>query len=243
MRGSRCFLYLLLIFVAVPAMADESAKAKEVRESFRKHFPGTPADTAALSPIKGLWEISVGSQLIYYAPEERLLVIGGIFSPKGEDLSSGSRRRITTTHEKAGAESLSYLEKHLDQAVKVGNGRNRVIEISDPDCQFCRRAHEFFESRTDVTRYVFLYPLSIHPQAAAKVSLILQASDPAAMLREVYAGKHDGDPSLPAVSERAARVSGLLGQAQVTGTPVFLLNGAFVAGADLARLKTLLEQK
>jgi len=47
----------------------------------------------------------------------------------------------------------------LEKAVKIGDGKKVVIEITDPDCPFCRTASEYFSKKTDVIRYVFFAPL------------------------------------------------------------------------------------
>src|SRR6266540_4238616 len=81
----------------------------------------------------------------------------------------------------------------LDKAIKIGNGRHIVVEISDPDCRFSRRMLRYWDTRTDVTRYIFLIALKNHPEAPAKVRFILGSRDTAAAYREVYSGALDFD--------------------------------------------------
>src|SRR5574340_1146888 len=45
----------------------------------------------------------------------------------------------------------------LDKAIKIGDGGTTVIEITDPDCPFCRRASAYLSAKNDITRYVFFY--------------------------------------------------------------------------------------
>jgi hypothetical protein len=114
-----------------------------------------------------------------------------------------------------------------------------VIEITDPDCPFCRQASAFFSGRNDVTRHIFLYPLSsIHPNAEAKVRHIFCADDRARAYEEAMAGKLDdmkftpcqngeADNLLKAHKEIGDRV-GVAG----TGTPLFLIDGQEVKGIN-----------
>jgi len=74
--------------------------------------------------------------------------------------------------------------------LKIGNGENQVIEFSDPDCGYCRKASEFFSKREDVTRYIFFFPLS--EQSETKVRHILCSADRERAYKNVYEGKLDG---------------------------------------------------
>ena len=61
----------------------------------------------------------------------------------------------------------------LTKAVKIGNGKTMVIEFTDPDCPFCRKAEAYLQKRTDLTRYIFFIPLKSHPASKGKVQYIL----------------------------------------------------------------------
>jgi hypothetical protein len=70
----------------------------------------------------------------------------------------------------------------LNQAIRVGNGKQVVIEVSDPDCRFSRRMVRYWDLRHDTTRYVFLVALKNHPEATEKAKYILCAADRAAAI-------------------------------------------------------------
>jgi len=53
--------------------------------------------------------------------------------------------------------SAAAADLDLSKALVIGNGPKTVIEFTDPDCPFCRKAASYFANRTDVTKYVFLY--------------------------------------------------------------------------------------
>jgi len=132
----------------------------------------------------------------------------------------------------------------LELAVVIGEGKNQVIEVTDPDCPFCRQSSDYFAGRDDITRYIFLSPLSqIHPHAVAKARYILASKDQELAYEEVFSGKYDSEPP-PAVEE-----SGLLKQHQdivrkvgISGTPHFWINGQYVSGYNPATFKLLLNK-
>jgi len=128
--------------------------------------------------------------------------------------------------------------------LKIGNGPNTVIEFTDPDCTYCRRVDKYLNSRSDVTRYVFLFPLPMHPNASKKAAYILSAQDNAAAFREVFSGQLDNASFLPSNPVSKKQVDDLLVIARtvgVRGTPNLWVNGTFVGGADIAQIESLLK--
>ena len=132
----------------------------------------------------------------------------------------------------------------LDKAVKIGNGKHKVIEITDPDCPFCRKGSKFFANRSDVTRYVFFFPLAMHPDAEPKAMYILGADDQVEAYERVMQGELDGKP-VPAPTKAARdlleehkRIAVQLG---VNGTPRYWINGVSVSGANIQKIESLLQ--
>ena len=139
--------------------------------------------------------------------------------------------------------SLHATDLDLDKAVKVGSGKITVIEFTDPDCPFCRRAEEFFGKRTDVTRYVFLVPLPMHPDAPAKAQYILSAADGAKAYTAVMGGsldrkKPEGITDLG--KQRLAEHEQIAKSAKVGGMPTFIISGIIIEGLDTNRINKLL---
>ena len=213
---------------------DPTAKAIE---SFKKAYPGTTVESMTSTDIAGLFEVVTGGNLLYYAPEGNYLVIGEIFTPQGKNITSGRREELTTKR---------LNELPLDVAVKIGSGRNRVIEFTDPDCPFCRKASSFFKQRKDVTRYVFFAPLiQLHPDAERKAAWILGAKEPEKAYQDVMDGLRDKE-RFPQPDSRAnglvMRHRQLAARMGVTGTPLFWINGKMVQGANIPVIEKLLKE-
>jgi thiol:disulfide interchange protein DsbC len=135
----------------------------------------------------------------------------------------------------------------LEKALRIGAGPHQIIEITDPDCTFCRKASAFLSGRNDVTRHVFFFPLSIHPNAEAKVRQIFCAEDRAKVYEETMAGKLDDMKFTPcktaAMEELLKAHKEIVARIGVTGTPLFLIDGQVVFGADIPRMEKLLGSK
>jgi thiol:disulfide interchange protein DsbC len=131
----------------------------------------------------------------------------------------------------------------LDKAVKIGSGKTMVIEFTDPDCPFCRRGSAFFRGRQDVTRYIFFNPLAIHPQAKEKAQYILSARDKAQAYEEMLSGKLDGRKPDGITAEGIKLLEAHMAtakEANVTGTPTFIICGRIITGFDQQKLEQAL---
>jgi thiol:disulfide interchange protein DsbC len=236
----------LCISVIVILASTTLAFAVTPEESLKKNFPNIPPiDNITPSKIPGLYEVISGGRVFYYAPEAECIVDGQIIMKGGRNLTVEKYQEIEQKH--LAAMALKIKDLPLDKAVKIGKGKNRVIEITDPDCPYCRKAAEFFAGRKDVTKYVFLYPLDMHQQAEPKIRYILCAKDKAKAYEQAMTGKLDDmkfkvckDAHVDTLLKAHKEVASQLG---VTGTPFFIINGQPVVGADVPLIEKLLGSK
>jgi thiol:disulfide interchange protein DsbC len=225
-----CAAPLITLFVV-------SAAAATPEESFRKSFPGISAESIRPTAVSGLYEVTSGSRIVYYAPGPEYLIQGPIINKNRENITE---MRIT---EIIGGKLKTI---PLEKAIRIGTGTHQVVEITDPDCSFCRKASRFFANRNDITRHVFLLPASMHPNAKAKTLYIFCSDDKAKAYEEAMNGKLDDMKFSKCESTEAEN---LLKEHQeigrkvgVTGTPLFLIDGQVVLGADIPRIEKMLKQ-
>jgi thiol:disulfide interchange protein DsbC len=132
----------------------------------------------------------------------------------------------------------------LDKAIKIGTGKTMVIEFTDPECPFCRKAEAYFQGRQDVTRYIFLLPLTRHPASKGKAQYILSAKDKAKAYLEVAAGKFD-QSNLAQITPEGIKLQKqhmeIAKANKMTNTPTFMIYGRIIEGFDLKRLAPLLK--
>ncbi|MRR35149.1 DsbC family protein [bacterium] len=212
-------------------------QAPDVLGALKKAYPRITAEQVRESEVEGLFEVMSGGNVLYYAPKGNYLVFGEIWTPEGKSVTALRRDEMV---------SKQLKDLPLDQAVRIGKGPNIVIEFTDPDCPFCRKAAEFFRERQDVTRFVFFSPLvQLHPDAEKKASWVLAAKDRAKAYHEVMSGRKDRD-AFPAPSAEAsglvARHRQLAVRMGVVGTPMFWVNGRAVQGANMPLLEGLLRE-
>jgi len=227
-------LILVVIITAGFAAAKEDFKAET--DNLRKNFPNLRVDSVKESPIKGLYEIVAGNQVFYFSPDGYLM-FGELWSKDGKNLTAEMREKVL-------AEKVKSIP--LDKALKIGSGPRQVIEFTDPDCPYCRKVDEFLAKRTDVTRYVFFFPLrQIHPDAEKKARYILSQKDREKAFREVLNGALDGKPASESVHKDAMleEMEQVAKSVGVRGTPALWIDGTAVNGADIHRITVLLDGK
>ena len=227
-------LILVVIITAGFAAAKEDFKSET--DNLKKNFPNLRVDSVKESPIKGLYEIVAGNQVFYFSPDGYLM-FGELWSKEGKNLTAEMREKVL-------AEKVKNIP--LDKALKIGSGPRQVIEFTDPDCPYCRKVDEFLAKRTDVTRYVFFFPLrQIHPDAEKKARYILSQKDREKAFRDVVSGALDGKPAPVSVHQDAMleEMEQVAKSVGVRGTPALWIDGTAVNGADIPRITALLDGK
>ena len=231
--GRWCVLGVLLVF-SLTTIAFAAATVVVPEGAFRQAFPQVKFDSFEQTDIKGLYEVVMGQNILYFLPEKDYIFVGEIYTKDGKSITAEKKGKLA-------AKLVQSLP--LEKAVKIGDGKKVVIEVTDPDCPYCRKASEFFIKRTDVTRYVFFAPLA-HPAAINKIHYILSAENKAKAYEEMMLGMNI-PASAPAVSDAVKALAqehlALAKKVGVQGTPTFFIGGQQVVGADTKKIEQLLK--
>lgn len=227
----------VLIIFCICVAAPNAAQFSAAEQSLRQRFPTLKYSNFTKTDIAGIYELTTEGRIIYFHPNSGYLFVGDFISSDGRSI----------TRERLANERFKLLSKtDLAKAIKIGSGRNIVIEVTDPDCPYCRKMHAYWESRRDITRYIFFKPLNIHPDAVKKATYILAAADTERALFEVYSGQLDGKREL---LDRKFNDKGRLKAQQAVAeklrvdvTPSYWVNGQFVSGANIPRVEKLLNR-
>lgn len=230
---------LLVILVSVFCFLPGCLSAKNVspEQQFKKNYSTHKYETFTPTSIKGVYEVYNGQQIYYYLPEGDVIFLGNIISKDGKNLTQESNAKKMES-------KLAKLS--LDKALKIGNGKKKVVKFTDPNCPYCRRAFEFFDKRKDdVTLYVFFLPLS--QDSANKIQHILCAEDKAKAYEDVLGGKLDGNAQLKLCKDKTAeeliKAHGeASAQIGVRATPLFYIKGQVVPGFDQPAIEKLLTE-
>jgi thiol:disulfide interchange protein DsbC len=229
----RASILVLLLVLILPACVAAIKSSPE--EMFKRSFPDRSFESITPTSISGVYEVYTGNQLFYYAPEANVLIYGSMVSQEGISLTRES-------YLKKMAPKIAQLP--LDSALKIGDGKNIIVEFMDPDCFHCREAYKFFSPRKDVTVYVFFYPLS--QPSEKKIRHILCASDQIRAYSEVMSGVFDNKANLNFCTDKKTDEvlkihKKLAAQIGIRSTPFFYLKGQAIDGFEAPVLEQLLK--
>jgi thiol:disulfide interchange protein DsbC len=231
-QKENCMMFRrILVVVATLAISTSSALADDdfpaVKDSLLKAFPKAPVSSIRPTPVDGLFEIESDGNIFYYCPKSENIIVGEIYSKDGKSITAEARNRIVE-------KKLASID--VSRAIKIGNGKNVVIEFTDTDCPFCRKSYEYWKTKSDITRYIFLFPVpSLHPKAVEKSEWIMSRKDKAEAFDDVLSGKFDNAAPQGVTDEGKNLLKEhirIAEKVKVTGTPMFFVNNKFIPGAN-----------
>ncbi|MFZ6747182.1 DsbC family protein [Undibacterium sp. JH2W] len=217
--------------VSTAAMAEtpqEAAVRKLVQPTFRE---GVKIDSVTKTPYSGLYEVRVGSDVMYTDEKAQYLFTGEII-----DAKSG------TNYTKARIDDLSkvkFSDLPLDSALKMvkGDGKRVIAVFEDPNCGFCKKFRKTLTSMDNITVYTFMYNILAEDSKTKSKNIWCSADRNKAWDEWMLNGKVA--PEAPANCNTPNDKIFALGQKlRVTGTPsVFFSDGSRAPG--MLDMKTL----
>jgi thiol:disulfide interchange protein DsbC len=219
-----------LVLAAMASVLGCSAQADQVTDKLKATLQarlGSDTDIKGITkaPVAGLYEVNLGSQIIYSDANGDYVLIG--------DLVDTKTRTNLTDARLADLNRVSFASLPFANAVKVvkGNGSRKMAVFSDPNCPYCHQLENTLKSIDNVTVYTFLYPV-LSPDSEAKAKSIWCSSDRAKAWESWMLNRET--PSAAGTCNTAAIDNNLaLGaKMNVTGTPtVILADGRRLPGA------------
>ena len=211
--------YVLSAGAAEPAL-------DKVKATVQKALgPNVEIKSVTKSPLAGLYEINLGSQVVYSDATGRYVLNG--------DLLDTQTATNLTQERLAELNRVKWSDLPLDRAVKwvKGNGARKIAVFSDPNCPYCKKLETTLQSVDNVTVYTFLYPV-LSPDSTAKSKAIWCATDRAktweSWMLDHRAPSGAGTCDTTALDKNLALGRGM----NVTGTPtIFLPDGRRLPGA------------
>ncbi len=205
----------LLILVST-AHAGEN----EIRQSLQSKFPGIgKIEHIVKTPYAGLYEVVIGDQLLYTDDQGQYIFDGSVIDAKTRRDLSEERRRVLF--------AIDFDKLPLELAVKEvkGNGKRKLAIFTDPNCPYCKRLEKELSGVTDVTLYMFMYP--IFPGSAEIVRNVLCSRDPVKawndwMLKEIR-------PAKAVCKTQTDKVMALGRKLHVNGTPNLIFGNGIQA--------------
>lgn len=200
---------------------------EQVRKGFEERFPGLGLTEVSPTPFEGLFEIRIGTDLLYVDSEVNYVLQGSLIDARS--------RRDLTAQRIAKLSEVDFETLPLNDAIKQvkGDGSRRVAVFEDPNCGYCKMLHQALRQIDNVTVYTFLYPI-LSPDSHERSRNIWCAPDRAQAWRDWML---DGKSPETAHCDTPIQDNLALGRSlMVTGTPaLFFADGSRVNGAMPAK--------
>lgn len=221
------------------AQADDAAVRSQLKQTLEQRFP-IKIDVVQPAPLPGVYEVIAGEQVAYADPSGDYLIVGRLMDTR-------TRHDLSEEHLDA-HNSIDFHKLPFEEAIKIvrGNGERQLAVFADPDCPYCQQLEKDLRTVSDLTVYVFLFPLeTAHPGATAHARAIWCARDRSAAWNDwVIDRKAAAAASEPCAADPIGAIQALGESLRVHATPtLFLQNGARVGGyIPLAELQKRLAQ-
>jgi len=213
-------LLLLLLSVSLAQAAEIEKTAATIKNTLQKNYEQLigPVDQVNKSPIPGLYEVVTGDHIFYTDKAAQYLIDGKMFDLKGrQNLTEARERQLF---------AVDFNKLPLDLAMKKvkGNGSRKLAYFTDPNCGYCKKLEHELQNVTDVTLYLFLYP--IFEGSAEKVQNIWCSSDKVKTWDNLML--NGVQPAAAKCDAPSAKVLALGKKLRVNGTPALIFANGVV---------------
>jgi len=247
-RGALAALLATLVLAAGAAPNDKAptvanaalqvSKEQEqlLRKNLAERLPSIGRiDEISRTPMPGLFEIRVGTDLFYTDAD-------GAYLLQGQLLDTKARKNLTEERlDKLLAVDFDSLPARDAFVMVRGNGKRKLAVFEDPNCSYCRKFERDLQKIDNVTVYLYLYPI-LGPDSTDKSRNIWCSKDKARawtdwMLKSEMPVKADASCDLTALNRNVEFGK----KHRITGTPTLIFaDGTRVPGAigaaDIERL-------
>jgi thiol:disulfide interchange protein DsbC len=153
MRKSKPVLLLLSALMASCVGAETPPSTDAIKKLIEPRLgTNVKVDSVKATPYSGLYEVRIGSDILYTDKTATYLINGHVFNlTTGADLT---RDRIDEISK------IAFSDLPLDKAIKTvkGDGKRVIAVFEDPNCGYCKRFRQTTLKEVDnVTVYTFLY--------------------------------------------------------------------------------------
>lgn len=146
-----CLLVLSMLLLVSSSYAQDYPEVKAAIEGLA---PGAKQVAIAETPVEGILEVQIDSDIIYLSSDGSYLLQGRLFDLENRvDLTEGARSTIRR-------ELLSTVSESEQIVFSPAKPDHEVIIFTDVDCGYCRKLHEQIDQYNELgiaVRYM-MYP-------------------------------------------------------------------------------------
>ncbi|MCP4409565.1 MAG: DsbC family protein, partial [Gammaproteobacteria bacterium] len=211
---SIALIFTVLIYGQMAAAADPT---DNIRLKLATLVPGMNPDSIEATPVKGLYEVAYGAQVMYFSGDGRYMLRGNLI-----DLDQ--RKDLTEkTRNKARKAALAKLGKEDMIVFSPKQIKHTITVFTDIDCPYCRKLHaemeEYKQAGIEV-RYLLFPRAGVKTPSYEKAVSVWCADDKNKALTDAKQGTKVDTKDCKNPIEAQMNLGQLVG---VTGTPAIIL--------------------
>lgn len=201
------------------------AQQEAIRKNIGERLPQLgKIDEISKTPMPGLFEVRVGTDLFYSDAEGNFLLQGHLIDTKAQ------RNLTEERQDKLMAIDFAALPVKDAFTVVRGTGKRKMAVFQDPNCPYCKRFERDLQKVDNVTIYMFLYPI-LSADSADKSRNIWCAREKGKAWQD-WMVRDQPAPSATCDTSALARNVEFGKKHRISGTPtLFFADGTRVPGA------------
>ena len=174
----KILLLIGFLFSTAAGAADDAAK---VLDKLKATYPNTQFSAIDNTPFDGIYEVTMGNNIVYTDRNAQFFFFGHIFDMKNQvDVTAEKKQALASTSAPTTEKKVVFPRALLSNAIRTvkGSGEREIAVFSDPDCPYCKTLETELSALDNVTIYTFLYPLeNLHREAKVRSISIWCAPD------------------------------------------------------------------
>jgi len=162
-----------LASTSLAAAADPDELA--LLERLKRMYPATQWSSVTRTPMAGVYEAVMGSNLAYVGSDGRHFLFGHLFDMRTQTDLTAPKLAAAEGTSPDGSDAppkIAFATLPLADAIKTvhGNGERVLAVFSDPNCPYCKMLDAELAKVDNVTLYTFLLPWISPDRTAAEAA-------------------------------------------------------------------------
>lgn len=145
--------------------------ATEIEAQLKQHYPATTFKKVTQTPVPGIYQVTMGNNVIYVGTDVRYFILGRMVDVKTQQDLAGETEEFT---------QISINSIPMENAIKRvnGNGKHKLIVFADPLCSFCKKLEHELSKLENITFYTLPYPV-LGAESKRVASSVICSDNPA----------------------------------------------------------------
>lgn len=216
------------------AQAEEAKDANiaVIKKELKAMLGGEEPDSITKTPLAGLYEVTVGSEVVYISADANYMVYGNLIDRKNQiDLTRETKKKLVVKMNGVRKAALSSADASKPISFKAKDEKTVLTIFTDVDCPYCAKIHKEVPelNKQGITVNYLMFPRAGVGSASFKKSVSAWCADNQndALTK---AKNHEKIPEKTCDNPVAAQYE-LGKKLGVTGTPALITaNGELIPG-------------